>query len=607
MKVTSKKLFGFSPWLVVGMALILGIAITVLAIRNTQREKGYMTQNLLDRAEALIWALEAGSRTGMGMRSGENRLLQPLVEETAKQPGIIFMAVTDTKGTILAHSDQKKVGSRLEPDLLPRSATARPAWRLRERDGGSIFEVYRLFSPFGEAHHSPNTARDCCDFHAVNSLNQGARHGWSRWGGMRGGRWGQGQQTTPTVPKTDNRIVFVGLDQEPFIEALAEDYRNSFLSAALVAAIALAGFVSLFWAHSYRNSRRQLKDTKALASEVVSNLPLGLLTSDPNGKVGVVNEVALTMLGLNRHEVIGTRLRDVQGLDWDSLTKSLILSGKVVEMDTVLMLPGERQLPISLSAAEMRNEDGLFLGHLFIMRDTAEMKRLQAQVRRNDRLTALGNLAAGVAHEIRNPLSTIKVLATYLAKTLAPGGNEEETAKSMIEEIDRLNRVVSELLDFARPGAVALSTTDLNEVVARALRLAEADLKSKNIQVRFNENPALCAVPMNQERFIQALLNLLLNAVQSMERNGKLTITAKVGVDDTYSLEIADTGEGMSEEVQAHIFTPYYTTKSSGTGLGLAIVHQIIEGHGGSVSVKSSPGSGSVFTITLPFQEHSKE
>ncbi|MDR2820742.1 MAG: hypothetical protein LBB60_09480 [Desulfovibrio sp.] len=459
----SRRFFGFSPWLFIGIAAIFGIAITIMAAGNVRREKEYMTQNLTDRAESLIWALEAGARTWMGMHSGGNRQLQPLVEETAKRPGVVFLAVTDMRGEILAHSDPQQIGARIAQDLLPsQDVTSTIAWRLRSRDGETIFEVYRLFSPFSPPHHARGEGRR----------------------GMRGGPRMMPDRTTP------DRIIFVGLDQQPFEDALADDFKNTLLSAALVAALALAGFVSLFWAHNYRHSRRLLKDARAFASE---------------------------------------------------------------------------------------------------------------QARRNENLTSLGNLAAGVAHEIRNPLSTIKVLATYLAKTFPPGGSEENAAKTMVAETDRLNRVVTELLEFARPGALKLSETDVHETVARALRLAEADIKAKNIVVRLEEDPAIPRVSINPERFIQALLNVFLNAVQAMEPGGELRVACRLQAGgDSFRVVISDTGKGIPEEALESIFTPYFTTKASGTGLGLAIVQQVVESHGGSITAQSRPGTGSAFTMTLP-------
>ena len=180
------------------------------------------------------------------------------------------------------------------------------------------------------------------------------------------------------------------------------------------------------------------------------------------------------------------------------------------------------------------------------------------------------------------------------------GGREEEAAQRMIDEVTRLDRVVSELLEFARPGVFATEPVNLGEVIDRALRLAEADLQAGNIAVAREVEPNFPPVRVSPERLTQALLNLFLNAVQAMKAGGTLRVSARLLPDGMFGISVADSGPGIPPEIQAAIFTPYFTTKSSGTGLGLAIVYQIVEGHGGRISVGNAPGHGAEFTLTLP-------
>ncbi len=583
-----KLLFGLSPWLVIGLSLVLGLAILALSLRSSEREARTLTSNLVNRAEALIWALEAGTRTWMGFQ-GESRLLQQLVEETAKQPGILYLAVAANDGRIIAHSDPGRVGGSMAKDRPPPGGVSgTPAWRIVKDPEKSVFEVYRRFAP----------VRPAGEPHAGHHL--AGMGGWGMdMGRHAGGMWNR--VTSPDGEKAyENSVVYVGLDHQPYEEAIQADSDENALTAALVAALGLGGFVSLFWAHNYRHSNRLLMDTRALASEVITNLPVGLMTSDPEGRLGIVNGAALDMLrpgGAPPPESLG----GVPGLDWLALASALDRGDRILERETELALPDGRRAPVSLSASRIATDDGSFLGHLFILRDLGEVKRLREEVERNERLTALGTLAAGVAHEIRNPLSSIKGLAAYLAGKAAPGGREEEAAKTMVAEANRLNRVVSELLEFARPGAGPLAPSDLNEAIRRALRLAEADLRSKDIRVDFAADPSLPLVPLNGERFVQALLNLFLNAVQAMDRGGELRVAAAAPPGgDGVVLTVADNGQGMPAATLSSLFTPYFTTKPNGTGLGLPIVRQIVEGHGGRIKAESEPGRGSVFTITLP-------
>ncbi len=237
-------------------------------------------------------------------------------------------------------------------------------------------------------------------------------------------------------------------------------------------------------------------------------------------------------------------------------------------------------------------------------RAEGEVHRLEEEMRRSERMAAIGTLAAGVAHEIRNPLSSIKGYATYFGQRFPEGSDDREAANVMVSEVNRLNRVITDLLGLSRPSDVRQKPICLENIVAHVIKLIHQNAASRNVRIVSKTAPRVPDIMADMERLSQALLNLCLNALDAMPDGGTLTI-AVAGGRKQVCLIVRDTGEGISPENMAHIFDPYFTTKSSGTGLGLPMVHKIVQAHGGEMEVVShlakEGGHGeTIFRIWLP-------
>lgn len=224
---------------------------------------------------------------------------------------------------------------------------------------------------------------------------------------------------------------------------------------------------------------------------------------------------------------------------------------------------------------------------------------LEREVVRQERMAALGTLAAGVAHEIRNPLSSIKGFATYFGAKFEPGTKDHALAEVMIGETERLNRVVTELLELTHPSELRLAPASVQGLVQHALKLVENDCRDKGIAVQTRIGQLDSAL-LDADRMLQILLNLFLNAIQAMPKGGTLTVSAQ-RTKDRLELCVADTGHGIAAQDLGRIFDPYFTTKNQGTGLGLATVRTMVEAHGGQVRVVSEPGRGTQVILDLPF------
>ncbi|MCG8567371.1 MAG: ATP-binding protein [Desulfobacterales bacterium] len=243
-----------------------------------------------------------------------------------------------------------------------------------------------------------------------------------------------------------------------------------------------------------------------------------------------------------------------------------------------------------------------FIALFWARRDARSKKMLE----RAQKLAVIGNIAAGVAHEIRNPLSSIKGYATYFATLFPRESHNRKAAIHMAEETDRINRVISELLTFARPSDLNFESISIQELLTHSLTVVDREAKTGNVKLipRFPELPIV--IEADPDRLTQVLLNLYINGIQAMPRGGRLSVSARART-RTVEIKVKDTGSGIPREKLPRIFDPYFTDKARGTGLGLAVSHKIIENHNGTITVETIENHWTCFTITLPLSQEKRK
>jgi signal transduction histidine kinase len=379
----------------------------------------------------------------------------------------------------------------------------------------------------------------------------------------------------------------------------------------------------------------RLAQEKGFLETVFNAIQEGIIVTDSKGRITYLNDAACGLFGLEAGEVIGKRLDErIRGLDW----RSLIESGGPVSHDMEIFYPQNRFInfyvvPLVMEPREVLvaggedsglNENATTdynrpwspapptaaaeeVGHVMILRDITQSRRTAQQTIESERLNALTLLAAGVAHEIGNPLNSLHIHLQLMARSVQKlhDGAKAELEQSIAvarSEVNRLDSIVTQFLKAIRPSRPQLRPENINTIVEEAVRFFTPELQDREIVVEQELRSDLPLLQLDRDQMKQAFYNVIKNSLEAMRRHGALCI--HTDLDDTHVIiRFVDTGGGMSAENLSRVFKPYFTTKPSGTGLGLLIVRRIVREHGGELSIESSEGKGLTLTIRLPYIE----
>ncbi|NOY12401.1 MAG: PAS domain-containing protein [Deltaproteobacteria bacterium] len=556
-------------------SIILAIILGLSTWRNLNREERLMENFLRQEGLTLIRAFEAGTRTAMMMDWGDNSLAN-LVQETARSKSVAYIVITDASGRQLTAAGE----ARRSGDILPVAqvlAQQQPyTRRIKDAAGQELFEVAKEFKPVlpdGDGHKEMMGR-------------------WQRWCGMDAGQHGQHGQV-------ERRAIFVGLYTAEFEAVRHGDLRQSLLMGGLLLMLGSTGFYFLFLAQQTRVARTTLANMELYTRNVIDSMPAGLITLDNRGCIVSLNDQAREIFGRQEGPLEGQPLEILTGTGHCEITPLIREGGEFVERPVECRRPDGETVPLKVSASRLKNRDGEPRGTVLIVRDMREIRVMEEALERSRRHAALGRMAAGIAHEIRNPLGTLRGFAQYFAKLGAKDPHAEDYAELMVEEIDRLNRAISALLQFARPREPELTEIELGGLLQRTARLLQDELTARQLSFRLELPTEPVLFHADSDLLTQVLINLLQNAQAATEAGGEICLGARQQAAEIRCW-VADNGKGMSPEEQAHMFDPFFTTRKTGTGLGLATVQQIIEQHAGRIEVQSTPGKGTVVTVILP-------
>jgi PAS domain S-box-containing protein len=355
---------------------------------------------------------------------------------------------------------------------------------------------------------------------------------------------------------------------------------------------------------------QELADLKSYTDSILASLTTGVVTVDLDGKVVTLNPAAELLTGFFAGEAVGRYCTEIfasMGELADVLMETLTSRSPIAAVALTLTRRNGVALPVELSTAPLKGSDGKDLGVVGVFRDLTAVRALEHRLQRSDRLAALGTLAAGLGHEIKNPLTSILTFSRHLSRRFADASFREKFQNVVPRELERINEIVDRLLELARPARLHFTLVQIPALLDSVIELYGNEIEAKRTMVIREYARDVPAVHADENAIYRVFVNLVANALDAMGPHGHLRLRLgwaegprRRTAHPRVQIEIEDTGAGIPLPERDRIFNPFYTTKEGGTGLGLAIAHKIIEEHGGTIDVASTPGVGTTFRVVLP-------
>ena len=531
------------------LTITLTVILAISTYRNLHRERSQMEESITREGAALLRLFETVLRSRDYGGSERVAEVQQLVSAAAPNENIAYIYMFNQQGKILAHSNPEMVGTLIGGDIPKGSKTP----LLREDDSAEhLFEVRS-------------------GFHAVPS------------------------EQSPT------HYLGIGLEMGTLERAHHEDRRHTMMMAAMLILLGSGSLFFILVVQNFHLVQRTLNQMKSYIHYVVESMANGLISLDANGAVTTINRAAQELVGVSETESKSLEIDRLLPPHATEIQEVLEHNHTILNKEIVLKHSSGLAIPVNLSATQVKDEGGAKLGVVVLLHDMREMVELQERAKRAEHLASIGRMAATVAHEVRNPLSSIRGFAQFFANLFQEKTEERTYALAMMKESNRLNRVVSELLDYARPLELKIEPTSVKALFHDVVRRLELEKSDSRVEVIQEIQPDMPEVQLDPDRMLQVLLNLMQNSIDAMPDGGKLVLSARWDT-ERYCVQIGvrDTGDGISQADIARLFEPFFTTKARGAGLGLAVVRKIVDAQDGEVEVKSEEGVGTDVILTLP-------
>ncbi|MCP3872568.1 MAG: HAMP domain-containing protein [Desulfobacteraceae bacterium] len=536
--------------------------------------------------------------------------LEKLANQAVNNPDIIYVIVHDKEGRVAGYSRRPDLQNKILTDTISLRAVAEkePFIKVHVPESGGT-KVMAIAVPvyLPDSNDRWGTIRVCLSLELM--YLQIRQTLWSIFilgcvalvSGILTSNWSAQRVTKPleTLVKSTIDAAQGNLDQKISIHTRDEVEILATNFSVMIQEI-------LTQKQQLENQLIEIKQLQQYAEKILATMSDGLLAVDMDGIITTINPAAHAILGIPQNSIVkGSHVlelfdSDIQFADY--IRQSLENPSGSSQREIHLQKDEETRMVLT-GTGVLESDKKMPRQLIFNLNDITKLKKLEAQIRQAQRLADLGTLAAGMAHEIRNPLSAIKTFVALLPKKIEKPGFLEKFQRTVPREINRLNTLVEELLELSRPPKYDFKHIKIPELLNQSVELLETNLKENNINCRCDIPKVLPKVMADENQLEKVFVNLMQNGAQAMPDGGTISIQASCN-DEMITIDFKDTGHGFSPEQGQNIFNPFFTTKAKGTGLGLAITHKVISEHQGQIEAKSQEGKGSCFSVSLPQRLH---
>ena len=547
---------------ILAVVVVLIVIIGISTFQNLDREKQTMRAFFHSQGDMALEIIGARIRAEMQMPDWGAERLGLVLREAGTSRDVAYVYLLNDSGVVTVHSTSSFEGMKTIWNPIVRENGPAVSRIRKGKDGVLVCDIARQFA-----------------LPADQSIPHGA---------MAGG------------------ILVLGLRMNAYDQSRRSDLHHAIIMALILVALGAGLLYFVFVIQNYYLVERALARAKDYTRHIIAHMPGGLVSIDERSAVVSCNRRAITLLGVDESKLRRIDLRDLLDFQETGIHAALERAETVLDREIRYKRPDGDVTWVGVSVTPLKGGEYGSGGAVILIRDLTRIKTLEGRVRHSEKLAAIGKLAATVAHEIRNPLSSVRGFARFLAHALADRPEYGQYAAVMVKEVDRINGIINNLLAYAKPLETDLQSTALPEIFRHTLLLINADAQAKNIVIRQHVPHAMLAVTADADLLTQAILNLLLNALQSLPSGGTLEIGAVMDPGGgAAELWVEDNGPGISIQNKEKIFDPFFTTWEKGTGLGLSIVKNIVDAHNGQITLESPPAGKSIgcrFTIRLPLK-----